>query len=211
MEHDVDGDRAAEHLRQIARADGHFAEQPVGPARPARIPIAATLRQVLAGHDPQTGGNDLHEDRHQAGQADHPEKTEFELRAALQVGAPVARVHVAHADEQGRSDKSPPILPETGRPRRHRHRPVHPLPATDCRGAPPRHPADANSWAAASPFSFPASRRMQKNPFHSYPSFNAEELLMQIKCIVHNKFMKVQYRLAGKAGLGPRALLCKQA
>ena len=127
MEHDVDGDGAAEHLRQIARADGHLAEQPVGPARPARIPIPATLRQVLAGHNAQTGGNDLHENRHQAGQTDHPEKTEFELRAPLQIGAPIARVHVTHADEQGRPDKSPPVLPETGLARRHRHRPVHPL------------------------------------------------------------------------------------
>jgi Mn-dependent DtxR family transcriptional regulator len=40
---------------------------------------------------------------------------------------------------------------------------------------------------------------MQKNSFHSYPSFNAEELLTQIKCIVHNKFMEVQYRLGGKS------------
>jgi hypothetical protein len=30
------------------------------------------LRQVLARHHPQAGGNYLHEDRHQAREANHP-------------------------------------------------------------------------------------------------------------------------------------------
>ena len=52
--------------------------------------------------------------------ADHPEQAVLELRAALQVGAPVARVHVADADEDGRADEGPPLPPEAGFVVRHR-------------------------------------------------------------------------------------------
>ena len=55
------------------------------------IPVAAALRQVFSGDHAQPRGNDLHENRHQAGQPDHPQQAVFELRAARQVGAPVAR------------------------------------------------------------------------------------------------------------------------
>ena len=56
----------------------------------------------------------MHEDRHQAGDADYPKQSILELRAALQVGAPVAGVHVADADENGRTYESPPLAPESG-------------------------------------------------------------------------------------------------
>ena len=46
--------------------------------------------------------------------ADDPEQAVFELRAGLQIGAPVAGVHVADADENGRADEGAPLLPETG-------------------------------------------------------------------------------------------------
>ena len=46
------------------------------------IPVAAALGQIFAGDDAQPGGDDLHEDRHQAGQADHPEQPVLELRTA---------------------------------------------------------------------------------------------------------------------------------
>src|ERR1017187_5704729 len=114
MEHQVDSDGAAEHLGQITGADGEFAEQPVGPAGPARVPISAALGEVLSGDHAQSGGDDLHEDGHQAGEADDPEEPVFELCASRQIGAPVARVHVADADENGRSDERPPLLPESG-------------------------------------------------------------------------------------------------
>ena len=57
--------------------------------------------------------------------ADHPEKSEFELRAALQIGAPIAGVHVADTDEDGRPDERPPLRPEAGLMRRHLHAAVH--------------------------------------------------------------------------------------
>ena len=79
-----------------------------------RVPVAAALGQIFAGDDAQAGGDDLHEDGHQAGKADDPEQSVFELGAALQVGAPIAGVHVADADQDGRADKGAPLLPESG-------------------------------------------------------------------------------------------------
>ena len=46
--------------------------------------------------------------------ADHPQQSVLELRPRLQIGAPVSRVHVADADENGRPHKSAPLFPETG-------------------------------------------------------------------------------------------------
>ena len=48
------------------------------------------------------------------GERDDPEQAVLELRAALQIGAPVARVHVADADEQRRPGERPPVPPEAG-------------------------------------------------------------------------------------------------
>ena len=90
-----------------------------------RIPVAAALGEVLAGDHAQPGGDHLHEDGHQAGQADHPQEPVLELRAALQVGSPVAGVHVADADQNGRPDEGPPLLPEAGLMVRHLDGAVH--------------------------------------------------------------------------------------
>ena len=127
MEQQVEGDGAAQHFRQVACADGHFAHQPVGPARPPRIPVAAALGEVLAGHHAESRGNYLHENGHQAGQADHPQQPVLELSATLQVRPPVAGVHVANADQNRRPDESPPLLPESGLMVRHLDGAMHPL------------------------------------------------------------------------------------
>ena len=127
MEQQVEGHGAAEHLGQVAGADGHLAQQPVGPAGPARIPVAATLGEILAGDHAQARGNHLQEDGHQAGQGDHPEQPVLELGAALQVRPPVAGIHVADADEHRRADESPPLPPETGLMAGHWHGAVHAL------------------------------------------------------------------------------------
>ena len=110
----VERDGAAEHFGKVAGADGNFAHQPVRPARPARIPVTTALRQILSSNDPEAGGDNLHEDRHDAGEPHHPKKSVLELRSALQVSAPVAGVHVADADEDGGPDEGPPLLPEAG-------------------------------------------------------------------------------------------------
>ena len=78
------------------------------------IPVAAALGQVFAGDDAEPRGDDLHEDGHEAGESDDPEQVVLELRSGLQVGAPVAGVHVADADQDGRADEGAPLLPESG-------------------------------------------------------------------------------------------------
>ena len=112
MEQEIEGDCAAEHLCQITGADREFAKQPVGPACPFRIPVAAALGQILAGNHAEPSREDLKENRHQAGAGDDPEQIVFELRAALQIGAPVAGIHVADTDQQRRADIRAPLLPE---------------------------------------------------------------------------------------------------
>ncbi len=114
MEEEVEGDGAAEDFGEIAGADGDFTEEPVGPACPAGVPVAAALGEVPAGDDAEARGDDLHEDGHDGGECDDPEESEFELGAALEVGAPVAGVHVADGDEDGGSDEGAPLAPEAG-------------------------------------------------------------------------------------------------
>ena len=98
MEEQIESDGAAEDFGEIAGTDGYFTHDPVGPACPSGIPIAAALGEIFAGDYAEAGGDDLHEDGHEAGEGDDPEKRVLELRAALQVGAPVAGIHVADAD-----------------------------------------------------------------------------------------------------------------
>src|SRR5208337_3886663 len=108
-------------------ADGHFAHQPVRPTRPPGIPVAATLGEVLARHHAQTSGNYLHEDRHQTGKSDHPQEPVLVLSATLQVGPPVAGVHVADTDQNRGANKSPPLFPEASLMMRHSDGTVHPF------------------------------------------------------------------------------------
>ena len=62
MEHEVEGHRTAQHLRQVTSADGDFTHQPIGSTSPLGIPVAAALREVLPGYHAQAGGDDLHKD-----------------------------------------------------------------------------------------------------------------------------------------------------
>ena len=55
MEQEIKRDGAAEDFGQIAGGDGELAEEPVGPARPAGVEIAAALGEVFSRHDPQAG------------------------------------------------------------------------------------------------------------------------------------------------------------
>ena len=119
MEEQVQGDSAAKHFGQIACPDCQFAQEPVRPACPGGIPVAATLREVFAGDHAQPRANHLHEDRHQAGKPDHPEQAELKLSAGLQVSAPVAGIHVTDADQNGGADEGAPLFPEPSLVRGH--------------------------------------------------------------------------------------------
>ena len=112
MEHQIKRDGAAQDFGQIAGSNGHFADQPVRPARPFRIPVTAALGEILSRHDAQTGGDDLHENRHNAGQGNHPQEAVLEACPCLQIRSPVPRIHVTDADQNCGTDESPPLLPE---------------------------------------------------------------------------------------------------
>lgn len=71
MKEEVEGNGASEHLRQIAGADRDFAHQPIRPARPLEIPVAAALSEIPPRHYTEPGRDHLHKDRHQAGKSDH--------------------------------------------------------------------------------------------------------------------------------------------
>ena len=132
----VQRDRAAQRFGQVGHADGNFHRQPIRPARPLGVPVAAGLGQVLARGHAQAGGNDLQEDGHQTGEPDHPQQPVLELRPSLQIRAPIAGIHVADADQNRRPDKRPPLTPEPGLVRWHVYGAVH---AFQRQMAPARH------------------------------------------------------------------------
>ena len=107
VEEQVDRHGAAQHLGQVAGRDGDLADEPVRPARPRRVEVAARLGQVLAGDDAQPRGEDLHDDRHEARQGHDPQQVVAVRGAGLEVGPPVAGVHVADADEKRRARRRP--------------------------------------------------------------------------------------------------------
>ena len=104
--------RAAQDFSQIARDDRQFRHEPVRHPRPLGIPIVAALGQVAPGRYAEPRGDNLQEDRHQAGQTDDPKQSVFELGAALQISSPVARIHVGHADQNRRAEVGGHLLPE---------------------------------------------------------------------------------------------------
>ena len=119
-EQQVEGQGAAQQLREVARDDRNFAEDPQRDRNRLRVVIAARLRQVAAGGDAQPHAQRLQQDGHQVGDEDHAEQRVAELRPARDVGGPVARVHVTDRDEVPRAEKrqqSPPRLCRQWAPR----------------------------------------------------------------------------------------------
>ena len=98
-EQQVEADRHADHLRQVAGDDRHFAEQPERPVRGRREVAPARLRQVDAGAEAQPHGGGLEQHRHQVREQDDREQRVAELRAGGERGRPVAGVHVADCDQ----------------------------------------------------------------------------------------------------------------
>ena len=83
----------------------------------ARIRFAAGLRQIASGDDAEAGGKRLQQDRHDVRQHQDPQKLVAEASAAFEVGGPVAGVHVADADQVGRSGEGEHAA-KRSRPRR---------------------------------------------------------------------------------------------
>jgi len=74
--------------------------------------IAAGLRQIAAGGDAEFGGEMLQQDRHEIGNHDDRQQRVTKLRAAREVGGPVAGVHVADGDEITGAGKREQLFPE---------------------------------------------------------------------------------------------------
>ena len=75
------------------------ASQPQRIGRPARIGVAAGLRQVAAGGDGEARAQRLQHDRHDVGDERDDEQRVAELGAAGERGGPVAGVHVADRNQ----------------------------------------------------------------------------------------------------------------
>ena len=113
MEEQVERDRRADDLREVARGNRHLAEEPQEDRRRTRVMIAARLRQIAAAGDAEARGQRLEQDRHQVRQHDHAEQRVSVFRAARQVGRPIAGVHVADRDEVTRTGEGEELPPET--------------------------------------------------------------------------------------------------
>ena len=122
---EVERHGAAQHLGQVAGRDGDLAQaaswasassRDKSRGRPGPGPCPVTM--------PEPGGDDLHDDRHEARQGDDPQQIVAVCRPSLEVGSPVAGVHVADADEEGRARRRPAIAARS-RLRRRATAPCH--------------------------------------------------------------------------------------
>ncbi len=120
----LEADRGADDFRQVARCNGQLAEDPEEIDRRARIVVATRLREIPAGGDAQLDAQVLEQDRHQVRDHDDGQERVAKLRAARQVGGPVARVHVADRHEKTRTREGEHLPPER-RPGWHRDAAVH--------------------------------------------------------------------------------------
>jgi len=111
-EQEVEPDRRADDLGKIGRADRDLRHHPQRPRYRAWKSVAAGLRQVAAGRDPQPRAQRLQEDRHQVGEQRNGQQRVPELRSTRERGRPIARVHVADGDEIAGSEKGRELLPQ---------------------------------------------------------------------------------------------------
>ena len=109
----IESDRTAQNLGQIAGRDRQFAEQPVGQSRPGRIMVAASLGKVLSHHDAEPRRANLQDDRHRARQRHDPEQIISIPGPRLEIGAPIAGIHVADTYQKRRPDERPILSPKT--------------------------------------------------------------------------------------------------
>ena len=99
MEQQVQRDRRADDLGQVARGDGDLAEDPERDGDRLRVVVAARLREIAAGDDAELRREALEEHRHDVREQHDAEQRVAEARSAGEIGGPVAGVHVADRDE----------------------------------------------------------------------------------------------------------------
>ena len=113
-EQELQADRRAEYLGQVAGGDGDFAQDPERCRDGAAEHRPAGLGEVHPGDDPEPGAQALQQDRHQVRHHEHPQEGVAQLGSRRDVGRPVPGVHVADADQVGRADEGEEPLPEGG-------------------------------------------------------------------------------------------------
>ena len=100
-EEETQGDHHAEELRHLGGDHGPLDHHPVRDPRPPAAPPGDDRCQVLTGGDPELGRHVLQQEGEDVGDDQDPQKPVPEPAAAGEVGAPVARVHVADRHEEG--------------------------------------------------------------------------------------------------------------
>ncbi len=116
-EQQLEGERSAQHLGQVAGDDGDFRQQPHAQAGERVEVLPRQSREVLAGRDAEPRAQALQDDGGEARQHDHEEQPIAEFGTGLDVGRPVAGVHVADGDEQARTGETEDFLPGRAGPR----------------------------------------------------------------------------------------------
>ena len=101
----VERNRAAQQLSQITGHDGGFTQHPQGQHHRPCVVFSACLCQIQPAGDAQPRRQALQQHGDQVGRQQHPHQLVAEARAPFQVGGPVTRVHVAHADHDRRAAK----------------------------------------------------------------------------------------------------------
>ncbi len=96
----------AHHLGQIGGGDGDFGEDVVENIGCRVIEFAGCLRQIAPRHHTEPGAQALQQQCDEVGHQQHPQQLVAKTATSREVGRPVAGIHVAHADQIGRAEKS---------------------------------------------------------------------------------------------------------
>ena len=107
-EQQLQRDRTADHLRDVARDDRNLAGDPEKHGRAAAEALAAQAREIAPRHDAHARRHPLQQHAHQARDQHDTEQLIAVFRAAAERRRPVAGVHVADRDERARADEREP-------------------------------------------------------------------------------------------------------
>lgn len=98
--------RAPQHFGQVAGNDGNFCKHPQHLADGGTVLFAAVHRQILPRHHAKPHAQALQHNGGKARQDHHEQQLVAVLRAGLDGGGPVTRIHVPHRDQQPRTGKA---------------------------------------------------------------------------------------------------------
>ena len=98
MKKKLERNGGTEDFGEITGGDGDFTDDPEKNRGAARICFAAGLGEVAARDDAEFSGEGLEKHRHEVAEENDAEERVAELRAALKVCGPIARVHITDRD-----------------------------------------------------------------------------------------------------------------